>query len=124
MTTATTARPMLGPAALALLSGLALAVFATLAHAAVPTADDFAACNMKAAEKADDTGGAASPGGDRQGPAPRPKMPGPTAGVTKDPSGKTVTDEHDPQIEGMAADRMHDPGYVQAYRACMRQRGF
>jgi hypothetical protein len=97
------------------------------AGAEVPTAADFAACNMKAAEQAKADGASASPRTDlprdatQLPPDARPKT-GP--GVLKDPTGQTLSSDKDPQIEGLAADRANDKVYVAAYRACMRQRGF
>ena len=109
-------------------AGLALAVVATSpARAEVPTAADFAACNMKAAEDVTSDASSASPrtaGAPRAGHLPpdaRPKSP---AQVKRDPTGTTLSSDKDPQIEGMAADRANDPIYIAAYRSCMRQRGF
>ena len=110
------------------------------ARAEVPAAVDFATCNAKAADEArtasaapaarqpsgrpDDARGgvpAASPRTD-----PRVEKPGAgsTSPQTSDPTGKTITGSNDPQLEGIAADRVHEPQYVAAYRSCMRQRGF
>ncbi len=129
---------------------IALAVLAlgTIAawpvHAEVPTAADFAACNMKAAEGAAGDAASASP---RTAPHPGGQLPpdaraqpGPprhdvetppsrsgkaaASGVPKDPTGATISSDKDPQVEGLAADRVNDQVYVAAYRACMRQRGF
>ena len=118
-------------------------ITAGVAQAAVPTVEDFAACNMKAAEQAaGDTASASprdlprdatqlptdvkersAPRGDAQaGPSPSAKAGAST--VTNDPTGNTLSSDKDPQIEGMAADRANDAAYVAAYRGCMRQRGF
>jgi len=90
------------------------------AWAEVPTASDFAACNMKAAEQAASDSPSALPRMDgvekKAG-----KLP---ASVSKDPTGTTLSSDKDPQIEGMAADRANDATYIAAYRSCMRQRGF
>jgi hypothetical protein len=128
----------------------ALVVFAlgvSPVSAAVPTAADFAACNMKAAEDvAADTSSASprtdvSPRAGQLPPDARPiphtagprndieKAPSPSGkagapAVSRDPSGTTISSDKDPQVEGMAADRANDPVYVAAYRSCMRQRGF
>ena len=125
----------------ALISVGAVLAGACLAAAEVPTAADFAACNAKAADDtrtASLTGergrtGSGRPDDARGGvPAASPRTgaeittPGaeaPPSGTT-DPTGKTITGSHDPQLEGMAADRAHDRDYVAAYRSCMRQRGF
>ena len=101
------------------------------AAAEVPTATDFAACNTKAAEDAKADGASASPRTDLPKDAteiPRDARatsaaPGALSG-TRDPSGRTLSSDKDPQIEGLAADRAGDKVYVAAYRACMRQRGF
>ena len=117
------------------------AIAAWPAAAAVPTATDFASCNMKAAEQAASDTASASPRSDlprdatklppdvksRSGPrtdAVTPPSPAGKAGPTTDPTGNTLSSDKDPQIEGMAADRASDPAYVAAYRSCMRQRGF
>jgi hypothetical protein len=98
------------------------------AHAEVPTADDFAACNMKAAEEAASDSASASPRTDLPNDATRlpsdarPKAATPSS--RNDPSGSTLSSDKDPQVEGLAADRANDRVYVAAYRACMRQRGF
>jgi hypothetical protein len=94
----------------------------TQAYAEVPTAADFAACNTKAAEDVKADAASASPR------APLPKdateLPSDTRTQPRDPAGRTLSSEKDPQIEGLAADRANDKVYVAAYRACMRQRGF
>ena len=127
------------------ISALALTMsLAWPAHAAVPTATDFAACNMKASEQAAADTASASPRSDlprdatalppdvKERTAPRgdvqTRLPAAgkagTSGVTQDPTGNTLSSDKDPQIEGMAADRASDPANVAAYRSCMRQRGF
>jgi hypothetical protein len=98
------------------------------AHAEVPTAADFAACNMKAAEQSAADAVSASPRTDlpkdaTQLPADAKPKPG-GAGVLKDQSGPALSSDKDPQIEGLARDRASDKAYVAAYRSCMRQRGF
>jgi hypothetical protein len=124
---------------------LALTMLAAAPGSAeVPTAADFAACNMKAAEQAAADSASASPRSDlprdattlppdvkaRTGPrndvqsAPPAAGKAGTSGATQDPTGNTLSSEKDPQIEGMAADRANDRAYVAAYRSCMRQRGF
>jgi hypothetical protein len=105
-----------------------VALTAGLASAEVPTAADFAACNMKAAEEAAANGVSASPRSDlpndatKLPPDARPKAGAPIS--QKDPTGTTLSSDKDPQIEGLAADRANDKVYVAAYRGCMRQRGF
>jgi hypothetical protein len=116
-----------------LIAVLALSLVAAWpAHAEVPTAADFAACNMKAAEQAKADTVSASPRTDlppdaTKLPPDATKLPAdarPKAGVTKDSTGATLSSDKDPQIEGLAADRATDKVYVAAYRSCMRQRGF
>jgi hypothetical protein len=117
------------PRTSALLTGLALVVAtAWSVHAEVPTAADFAACNMKAADESASGSVSASPRTElpkeaTQLPADAKTNPG-GSGVPQDPSGRTLSSEKDPQIEGLAADRANDKVYVAAYRSCMRQRGF
>jgi hypothetical protein len=113
------------------------------ARAEVPAAEDFATCNAKAADEArtasatpaagqpagrpDDARGgvpAASPRTDAPVTKPGAGPGGSASPSTTDPTGKTITGSNDPQLEGIAADRMHEPQYVAAYRSCMRQRGF
>ena len=124
-----------------LLAALSVSVIAVAsAGAEVPTAADFAGCNMKAAEQVASDTASASPRTDLPRDAtklpsdvkpapPRVSSPPPvgrpdTATVLKDPTGNTLSSDKDPQVEGMAADRASDKAYVAAYRACMRQRGF
>jgi hypothetical protein len=108
------------------------AVAAWPARAAVPTAADFTACNMKAAEQAAADTASASPRADLPRDAttlPPDVKAGPRGDVQTgpspaDPTGRTLSSDKDPQVEGMAADRANDPAYIAAYRSCMRQRGF
>ena len=127
----------------ALIAGGALLVGAPFAAAEVPTPADFASCNAKAAHETRTAGVGREPGSTGSGsgrpddarggvPAASPRTdveikkpaPGAPPSGTTDPSGKTITGSHNPQLEGMAADRAGDPAYVAAYRTCMRQRGF
>jgi hypothetical protein len=98
------------------------------AFAEVPTAEDFASCNSKAAQEAASNAVSASPRSDLPKDAtqlPPDVKPKPGAPISsKDPTGTTLSSDKDPQIEGLAADRAHDKAYIAAYRACMRQRGF
>ena len=101
---------------------------AWFAQAEVPTAADFAACNMKAAQDSASDTASASPRNDlpkdatQLPPDAKPKAGAPIS--QKDPTGTTLSSDKDPQIEGLAADRANDKVYVAAYRSCMRQRGF
>jgi hypothetical protein len=118
----------MNPTTSSLIAALALsAVAAWPAHAEVPTAADFAACNMKAAEQAASDTVSASPRTDQPGKAgrlPSDARPAGTSPTMRDPTGNTVSSDKDPQIDGLAADRANDPVYVASYRSCMRQRGF
>jgi hypothetical protein len=106
-----------------LLAVSAVAVLAVSpAHAEVPTAADFAACNAKAAEDVKADAASASPS--TALPKDATQLPPDTRTQSSDPSGRTLSSEKDPQIEGLAADRASDKVYVAAYRSCMRQRGF
>jgi hypothetical protein len=82
-------------------------LLATAAHAEVPKPEDFAACNTLAAEKVRDAPSAA-----------------PTADAARKGEVPPPPRRDDPQVQGIAADRTHDPAYVAEYRSCMRQRGF
>ena len=123
---------------IALMAVAAALAGAPPARGEVPATVDFATCNAKATDEAR-TASAAPDRRDAQGrpddarggvPAASPRTdpqvtkPGAERPQTTDPSGKTITGSNDPQLEGIAADRMHEPQYVAAYRSCMRQRGF
>jgi hypothetical protein len=105
---------------------LALSVLAALAvspvHAEVPSAADFAACNAKAADDVKADAASASPR--TVLPKDATALPPDARTQSRDPGGRTLSSEKDPQIEGLAADRAGDERYVAAYRSCMRQRGF
>ena len=105
---------------------LALSVIAVAAvspvHAEVPSAADFAACNAKAAEDVKADAASASPS--TALPKDATELPADARRQPADPTGRTLSSEKDPQIEGLAADRANDKVYVAAYRSCMRQRGF
>ena len=98
------------------------------AHAEVPTATDFAACNMKAAEESAANGVSASPRTDlpkdatQLPPDAKPKAGAPMS--QQDPTGTTLSSDKDPQVEGLAADRANDKVYIAASKSGMRQRGF
>jgi len=92
------------------------------AYGEVPTKEDFATCNKKAAEEAAADTASASPrtdGAPRAGQLPSDARQAPSSGRPN-----TLSSDKDPQIEGLAADRANDRSYVAAYRSCMRQRGF
>lgn len=105
---------------------LALSVIAVAAvspvQAEVPAAADFAACNAKAAEDVKADAASASPRTEL--PKDATELPADARTQPADPTGRTLSSEKDPQIEGLASDRASDKVYVAAYRSCMRQRGF
>jgi hypothetical protein len=107
----------------AVMTALSLTVLFTWpAFAEVPAPADFAACNLKAAEDAASDAVSASPRTDQ---APRSgQLPADARVTPPSMQSKTMSSDKDPQIDGLAADRANDPGYVAAYRSCMRQRGF
>ena len=110
----------MNPRTMSLIAGAVLSVVAVWpVQAEVPTAADFAACNMKATEEAASDGVSASPRTDL--PKDATQLP---SDVSKDPTGRTLSSDKDPQVEGLAADRANNKAYVAAYRSCMRQRGF
>jgi len=125
---------------IALMGMAAALVGAPPARAEVPAAVDFATCNAKAADEARTASAAPGPrmgsgkpddargGVPAASPTTDPRITKPGAGPagpqTTDPTGKTITGSNDPQLEGIAANRVHEPQYVAAYRSCMRQRGF
>ena len=119
----------MNPRTMSLIAGAVLSVVAVWpVQAEVPTATDFAACNMKAAEESASDAVSASPRTDL--PKDATQLPSDVkskpdhAGVLKDPTGNTLSSNKDPHVEGMAAERSNDGQYVAAYRSCMRQRGF
>ena len=124
-----------------------LALAALPAAAEVPTAEDFAACNVKAGQEAAAEVSSASPrteGAPSAGKLPPDARPVPqtaaprgdvervpppagkagTSPTTRDKTGTSISSDKDPQVEGLAAERANDKAYVAAYRSCMRQRGF
>ena len=110
----------MSPKALFLIAVAALgAAGAWPVYAEVPTAEDFAACNKKAADEVARDTTSASPRMDKA--VPGAKLP---PSVSKDATGNMLSSDKDPQINGMAADRANDRAYIAAYRSCMRQRGF
>lgn len=114
------------------LLGVVAAAAAGPAAAQQPTLSDIALCNERAAAKSD--GSSALPGPSPRAPAPPPRQapeptppgpvpPRPPAGSEKtDPSGSIVTESPDPFLKGMDAEKLKDPEYRAAYRACMQER--
>ena len=100
--------------------GLILFLSLTAARAAdgdVPTAADFAACNLEAPS----TGRATPTMGDHAR-ADRVRAGGTTTGSPTLTS--AVIESPDPQIHGMDAEGAKNPVYQAAYRSCMRRKGF
>jgi len=83
----------------------------------VPTATDFAACNLEALEGV--RAGTASPTmGDRTR-ADLARAP-----TTNPPDVTGTIKSSDPQIHGMEAEGAKQATYQAAYRSCMRRKGF
>jgi hypothetical protein len=92
-----------------------------IAHAAVPTAGDIAACNREAQEGVRGRAVSATPRDEAGADAAR------KAGAdTVERAGATaaVTQSSDPQIHGMEGDGAKDAAYRAAYRVCMRRKDF
>jgi hypothetical protein len=109
------------PLAVAILLGAGLHGVFGVAHADVPTAGNFAACNREAREGV--RGHAASPTPKDEAGADAAR----TAGVkTAEGRGGTAaeTQSPDPQINGMDGEGAKDAAYRAAYRVCMRRSGF
>ena len=107
-----------------LIAAAAMIAATSAADAAVPTAEDFAACN---AEARDAVSGSASPSTsptqkdqDQARRERRGEMPG------KEGTGATgkIAESQDPQLGGMDPEGAKDPAYRAAYRSCMRKAGF
>ncbi|HEY3067224.1 MAG TPA: hypothetical protein VGL09_15635 [Methylomirabilota bacterium] len=106
------------------LSAIALVTAAAWgsAHAATPTAADFASCNAAARDAV--KGGSASPSA--ASPTPKDQGRAVSARQGKEPTDATgrISQSRDPQLEGMDAEGAKDPLYQAAYRTCMRKAGF
>jgi len=103
--------------ALGLMLLVALAAPRT-ADGQVPTATDFAACNVEALEGV--RAGTASPTmGDRT----RADLARAMTTNPPDFTGKLIQSS-DPQIHGMEAEGAKQATYQAAYRSCMRRKGF
>jgi hypothetical protein len=110
----------------ALIAALAVIGAVASVHAAVPTAEDFAACNAEARDAVSGPG-SASPATEptkKDHDQARQHKAGATPGAEKkDETGRIVESEN-PQLQGMDADGAKDPAYRAAYRSCMRKAGF
>ena len=115
--------------------GVAVVAVAGVASAQQPTLSDIALCNERAAAKTDASSALPRPGPrppspeTRQRPDPNrpghvpPRPPaGGTSGEKTDPSGSIITRSPDPFLRGMDAEKLDDPAYRAAYRACMEER--
>ena len=106
-------------------SMLAVVVFvgtASVAFAADPAQTDFDACNRIAQSKSNPSASpqtAARPGA----PAQR-STAGPQAAPSPQPAGQARVANQADQLRGIADTAKDDPAYQQAYRDCMKGRGF
>lgn len=95
---------------------------ASVALAADPTQSDFDACNRMAQAKA-------SPSASPKNPAEtaarsRPTTAAPQAAPSPKPAGEARVANQADQLRGIADASKNDPAYQQAYRECMKGRGF
>jgi hypothetical protein len=100
---------------------LAISVW-VVAHAATPTAADFASCNAAARDAV--KAGSASP--NTASPTSKDQGHAASARQGKEPTDASgrISESRDPQLEGMDAEGAKDPVYTAAYRTCMRKAGF
>jgi hypothetical protein len=95
----------------------------TVALAADPTQADFDACNRIAQSKL--TSPSASPQGQPQTDAKaRPSAAAPQAAPSPETADKARVANQADQLRGIADSSKDDPTYQQAYRDCMKGRGF
>ena len=96
----------------------AIVMLSGVGQAAPPTQADFDACNgeaqMRGANPAASPGAPGTSGTTPSTDTPRPS-PGPSPSGGADP---------DSQLGGIAAAGQSDPAYQQAYRECLKRRGF
>ena len=92
--------------------------------AAEPTQADFDACNSLAQSKV--TGSpSASPQGQSSADAKGSTTAGaPQAAPSPEPADKAKVENQADQLRGIADTSKDDPAYQQAYRECMKERGF
>jgi hypothetical protein len=107
---------------LSVLVATAFLAGATVALAAEPTQKDFDACNRMAQSKL-------SPSASPQSPADtaarsRPTTASPQAAPSPKPAGEARVANQADQLHGIADASKDDPAYQQAYRDCMKSRGF
>lgn len=100
----------------------ALLAGASVALAAEPTQKDFDACNRIAQSKL-------SPSASPKSPADtavrsRPTTDSPQAAPSPKPAGEARVANQADQLRGIADASKDDPTYQQAYRDCMKNRGF
>lgn len=108
---------------LAVILGLILLISLTATRAAdgdVPTAADFASCNLEAPSTT--KAGRATPTMGDHARADRVRAGGMTTGSPTLTG--AVIESPDPQIHGMDAEGARNPVYQAAYRSCMRRKGF
>ena len=109
---------------LSVLVATAFLAGASAAMAAGPTQADFDACNRMAQSKA-----SASPSASPQNPADtaarsRPTTGAPQAAPSPKPASEARVENQADQLRGIADASKNDPAYQQAYRECMKGRGF
>jgi len=108
----------------ALVVGAFIAGTATFALAADPTQADYDACNKMAQSKV-----TSSPSASPQGPAQTDAKASsgaaaPQAAPSPEPADKAKVENQADQLRGIADASKDDPAYQQAYRECMKERGF
>jgi len=102
--------------ATALLAGV------SVASAAEPTQADFDACNRMAQSKASPSASPKSPADTAA--RSRPTTAAPQAAPSPMPAGEAKVANQADQLRGIADASKDDPAYQQAYRDCMKGRGF
>lgn len=95
---------------------------ASIAVAAEPTQKDFDACNRMAQSKASPSASPKSPADTAA--RSRPTTDSPQAAPSPKPAGEARVANQADQLRGIADASKDDPAYQQAYRDCMKGRGF
>jgi hypothetical protein len=119
------------------LLGLATVVVWAPVYSAAQTQEDFDACNAQATIKMVMSTPSASPRtapGATSGGTTMPNAsggvsgsagsPGTASGTTSGGTSGSASSRADAQLQGMASVGQNDEGYAQAYRDCMKGRGF
>ena len=100
----------------------ALLAGASVASAAEPTQKDFDACNRMAQSKQSPSASPKSPADTAA--RSRPTTAAPQAAPSPKPAGEAKVANQADQLHGIADASKDDPAYQQAYRDCMKGRGF